>query len=200
MTLANHDTEEERQRNAGEFDKVLEKRVNETKAEYQKRLDELAPFKTKFTDLTLDLAIREAAEKAGVLTDDLQVVVKIVRRDHVRLDERTGKAVVVDADGDVMGATVETFIAETFKAEYPKFFGVADDASGGVSGAVAIDIRNQRSFLANVSKIAKGEITATGEAAAAGGAGGGVDVRDPASILANVSKIARGQIAVGTGS
>jgi hypothetical protein len=171
LIKSQRETEEERQRKAGEFDKILEKRVNETKVEYEKRIAELTPYKTRFTDLTLDLAIREAAEKAGVLSGDMKAVLKIVKGDRVRLDEKTGKPVVVDSDGDVTSATVEKFFVETFKTEYPKFYTAAGGSGGGAGGGTGggggrgpanggVDIRDQASFLANVSKIAKGEVAA----------------------------------------
>src|SRR5438045_2838443 len=64
--------EEERAKKAGDFDKLLEKRVNETKAEYEKRIAELAPYKTKYEDRELDIAIRDAASKSGVNSDDMR--------------------------------------------------------------------------------------------------------------------------------
>ncbi len=69
-----------------------------------------------------------------------------------------------DRDGDPTGLSVEKFYAETFKAEAPKFYGSTAGSGGGASGGgnrapgSAPAITDQASFLANVDKIAKGEV------------------------------------------
>lgn len=159
--------EEEAARKAGDFDKVLEKRVNETKAEYEKRIAELAPYKTKYEDRELEIAIRDAATKAGVPGTDLPFVLDITKGRRVRLDEKTGKPVVFDREGDPTGLSVEKFFAETFKAEAPKFYGPAGGSGGGAtqgggsrsSGTVAAT--DEKAFLANLDGIAKGEVAVT---------------------------------------
>src|SRR6185312_2390102 len=158
-------SEEERQKKAGEFDKLIEKRVNETKAEYEKRLAEALPYKQKNEDRELDIAIRDAAAKAGVISEDMKLVIPIVKGTRVKLDEKTGKPVVYDADGDPTGLTVEKFFAETFKAEAPKFYapsggsgGGSNGGSGSRAGSGTVTITDAASILANVDKIAKGQM------------------------------------------
>jgi len=158
-------SEEERQKKAGEFDKLIEKRVNETKAEYEKRLAEALPYKQKYEDRELDIAIRDAAAKAGVISEDMKLVIPIVKGTRVKLDEKTGKPVVYDADGDPTGLTVEKFFAETFKAEAPKFYapsggsgGGSNGGSGSRAGSGTVTITDAASILANVDKIAKGQM------------------------------------------
>lgn len=157
--------EDEQARKAGDFDKLLEKRVNETKAEYEKRIAELSPYKTKYEDREVEIAIRDAATKAGVIPTDLPFVLDIVKGRRVKLDEKSGKVVVIDKDGDVTGLTVEKFFAETFKAEAPKFYGATSGSGGGSNGGSgpkapggAATITDQAGFLANLDKIAKGEV------------------------------------------
>lgn len=158
--------EEDRAKKAGEFDKLIEKRVNETKAEYEKRLAELAPYKTKYEDREVEIAIRDAAIKAGVIPDDLRIVTKLVKGDRIRLDDKTGKVVVLDEDGDISGLTVEKFFAEKFKAEAPKFYQGTVGSGGGASPASqsgrstsgVIDRTDNAAFLANLDKIAQGKL------------------------------------------
>ncbi len=156
--------EEEQARKAGDFDKLLEKRIGETKAEYEKRLAEAEQYKTKYVDRELEFAIRDAAGKAGVPPEDIPYVVDLHKGRRVRYDEKTGKSVVYDKDGDPTGLTVEKFYAEAFKAEAPKFYGSTAGSGGGASGGGtrapggAPAITDQASFLSNLDKIAKGEV------------------------------------------
>lgn len=157
--------EDEQARKAGDFDKLLEKRVNETKADYEKRLAELAPYREKYHDRETDLAIRDAATKAGVLAEDLPFVLDIVKGRRVKFDDKSGKVVVVDKDGDVMTKSVEKFFAEDFKVEAPKFYGATNGSGGGASSSGGTRVPNgqvaatdQKGFLANIDKIAKGEV------------------------------------------
>lgn len=161
--------EEARQRQAGDFDKLLDKRVNETKTEYEKRIAELAPYKQKYEDRELDIAIRDAAAKAGVISEDMRLIIPIVKGTRIKLDEKTGKPVVLDADGDPTGLTVEKFFAEVFKAEAPKFYQAAGGSGGGAGasnsgrtgtdGAVTItadearDVRKYRAAKAEAERL-----------------------------------------------
>jgi len=156
--------EEEQARKAGDFDKLLEKRVGETKAEYEKRLAEAEQYKTKYVDREVEFAIRDAAAKAGVPPEDIPYVVDLHKGRRVRYDEKTGKTVVYDRDGDPTGLSVEKFYAESFKAEAPKFYGSTAGSGGGSTGGStrapggAPAITDQASFLANLDKIAKAEV------------------------------------------
>lgn len=142
-------------------------RLNE---ELTGKVKTLEPFKGKYEDSTLDTALREAATKAGVLPSDMKAVLKIVKGDHARLDEKTGKVIVVDEDGDDTGLTAEKFFGEKFKAEYPKFYaaqgGSGGGSTGGGSGSGAprtdgkIDIKDANAFVQNVDKIASGQVKA----------------------------------------
>lgn len=157
--------EDEAARKAGDFDKLLEKRIGETKADYEKRLADAEQYKTKYVDREVEFAIRDAAVKAGVPQEDLPYVVDLHKGRRVRYDEKTGKPVVYDKDGDPTGLTVEKFYADVFKAEAPKFYGPTGGSGGGASngggsrvptGQVAAT--DQAGFLSNLDKIAKGEV------------------------------------------
>ncbi|MFN7610161.1 MAG: hypothetical protein ACK5QX_04380 [bacterium] len=156
--------EEEQARKAGDFDKLLEKRIGETKAEYEKRLAEAEQYKTKYVDREVEFAIRDAAAKAGVPPEDIPYVVDLHKGRRVRYDEKTGKAIVYDRDGDPTGLSVEKFYAESFKAEAPKFYASTSGSGGGSTGGGtrapggAPAITDQASFLANLDKIAKAEV------------------------------------------
>jgi hypothetical protein len=151
-------------RKAGDFDKLLAKRIDETKAEYEKRLKELEPYKAKYEDRELEAAIRDAAVAGGVIAEDMKHVIAITKGRRVKLDEK-GKAIVLDADGDPTGLSVEKFFADSFKKEAPKFYqaagGSGSGATGGGSGKVptgTIPITDVAAIAKNADKIAKGEM------------------------------------------
>jgi len=158
--------EEDLAKKAGEYDKLLDKRVKEEREPLLKEIDGLKSYKTKYEDREVDLAIREAAGKAGVIAEDVKHVIKLVKGDRIRYDEKTAKVVVLDGDGDVSGITVEKFFSETFKTEAPKFYqgtigsgGGATPGSGGSRGhSGPVDKTDQAAFLANMDKIATGEL------------------------------------------
>jgi len=157
--------EDDAARKAGDFDKLLEKRIGETKAEYEKRLAEVEPYRAKYFDRETDLAIRDAATKAGVLPEDLPFVLDIVKGRRVKFDEKAGKVVVVDKDGDVMSKSVEQFFATDFKAEAPKFYGSSVGSGGGATGGGGVKLpagqvaaSDQKGVLANLDAIAKGQV------------------------------------------
>lgn len=157
--------EEEQARKAGDFDKLLEKRIGETRAEYEQRLAEMERYKTRYIDREIEFAIRDAAVKAGVPAEDVPYVVDLHKGRRVRFDEKTGKPVVYDKDGDPTGLTVEKFYADVFKAEAPKFYGATVGSGGGSTGgnggrtsSGTPTITDQSGFLANLDKIAKGEV------------------------------------------
>lgn len=159
--------EEAQARKAGDFDKLLEKRVGETKTEYEKRIKELEAYKQKYEDSQLDTAIRKPALAAGVDPKDLEeYVIPLLKGRRIRLDG--DKIVVLDKDGDPTGLTTDKFFAEVFKTESPKFYlpvGGSGGGSGGGSatkvppgGAVRVD--DAASFIANLDGIAAGKVKA----------------------------------------
>lgn len=158
--------EEQQARKAGDFDKLLEKRVAEVRAEWEKKYNEVSPYKSKYEDRELESAIRKAAIPAGVDPKDLEeYVIPLVKGRRIRLDG--DKIVVLDKDGDPTGLTPEKFFAESFKAEAPKFYQAAGGSGSGSSGgsgggrttpAGKVAVTDNAGFIANVDKIAKGEV------------------------------------------
>jgi hypothetical protein len=158
--------EEAQARKAGDFDKLLEKRVNETKAEYDKQIAALSPFKQKYEDRELEGIIRKAAIPAGVDPRDLEeYVIPLVKGRRIRLDG--DKVVVLDRDGDPTGLSPEKFFTDAFKTEAPKFYQAAGGSGGGSAGASGsgskvvagtIARTDTNALLANLDKVAKGEV------------------------------------------
>lgn len=172
LIKAHASTEEDRARKAGEFDKLLAKREKEIRDEYEPKVKQGQEYRTKYEDKELTDAIREAAGKAKVIPEDMKAIIKLVKGDRVRLDEKTGKAVVYDEDGDPSAHTLEKFFTDTFRTEYPKFYQPAGGSGGGANGGSSgsgnrsasngtIDMTDNAAFLANIDKIAKGEVKAT---------------------------------------
>ncbi|MCO4101046.1 MAG: hypothetical protein HEQ38_16965 [Gemmatimonas sp.] len=157
--------EDEAARKAGDFDKLLEKARNEVRSEYEPKVAEMSQYKTMYVDNRVEIAIRDAAIKAGVPQEDLPYVVDLHKGRRVRYDEKSGKPVVYDKDGDPTGLTLEKFYADVFKAEAPKFYGPTGGSGGGASTAGGgrvpagqVAATDQAAFLSNLDKIAKGEV------------------------------------------
>jgi hypothetical protein len=160
--------EEDRAKSAGEFDKLLEKRLAERDAEWTKKYDAVSPYKAKYEDTTLDAIIRKAAIPAGVDGKDLEeYVIPLIKGRRIKLDD-AGKAVVLDKDGDPTGLTVEKFFTDAFKSEAPKFYAAAGGSgggagpAGGAGRAVAGQVRmtDNAAFIANLADIASGKVKA----------------------------------------
>lgn len=156
--------EEQAALKAGDFEKLMAKREKEIRNEYEPKVKAGEEAAQKLVDRDLTAAIMEAAGKAKVIGTDLKTVIRIVKNDRVKMEN--GKVTVYDADGDPTGLTVEKFFAETFKTEYPKFYEGAG-ASGGGAGATStggartdgtIARDDDKAFLANLDKVAKGEV------------------------------------------
>lgn len=158
--------EDAQARKAGDFDKLLEKRVNEVKAEFEKQLALVTPYKSKFEDRELESAIRKAAIPAGVDPKDLEeYVIPLVKGRRIRLEG--DKVVVLDKDGDPTGLTPEKFFAEAFKAEAPKFYQAAGGSGGGSTGgsgsggktvAGTISRTDNAALIANLDAVASGKV------------------------------------------
>jgi hypothetical protein len=107
--------------------KALEKLVGEKTSTETKAADlerELKHFK-------LTVPVRDAAAKAGVIAEDLDLVILDTQKRFALNDE--GKIVVLDEDGDPTDITLAKFF-ELYKEQRPKFY--AASGAGG-SGAPA---------------------------------------------------------------
>jgi len=166
LRASKHQADDEAARKAGDFDKLLEKRVNETKVEYEKRLAEVSPYKQKYQDRELEITIRDAALKAGVEVRYLPFVLSHLKGSRIVYDETAGRVVVLDKDGDATGMGIEKFFSEPFKAEASEFYGGTMGTGGGAGAGGsasrlpggAVSATDSSAFLANVDKIAKGEV------------------------------------------
>lgn len=170
--LKGHRTaEEERARKAGEFDKLLEKRVNEARAELEPKVRAGEEAITQLASFRFSQAVEKEAIKAGVIPEDLGDVLAIVRENRMLAPSKkdASKIVVLDADGDETGKSLEKFFAEDFKKLKPKFYRAGGGSGGGAGGggtprpgsSGAIDATDTAAFLANLGDIAKGKVRVT---------------------------------------
>jgi hypothetical protein len=162
------EAEEKRARQAGEFDKLLEKRVNEVRAELDPKVKAGEDAITQLSAFRFNQAVEKEAIKAGVIPEDLEDVLAIVREKRMLAPSKkdASKIVVLDADGDETGKTLEKFFTEDFKKLKPKFYKAGGGSGGGAGGGGtprsgsggAIAASDTAGFLANLDKIAKGEV------------------------------------------
>ena len=159
--------EEERQKKLGELDGIIEKRV---KARDDHWAPQVAQKESELSELRAEKfenSVKSAALKAGIAVDDLDLAVAFVKdKKFVKLDETGKKLMVVDSDGDATGATLDEFFGTALKKIAPKLYpstigsgGGATPGSGGSRGHSGIvDKTDAAAFLANMDKIATGEL------------------------------------------
>ena len=105
--------------------KALEKLTGE-KTTTETRLSELEKENKHFK---LTVPVRDAALKAGVIAEDIDLVLLDTQKRFALNDE--GKVVVVDEDGDPMEITPEKFFSSLYKEMRPKFYAASGAAGSG---------------------------------------------------------------------
>jgi len=163
ILAAHRSSEEDRAKKAGEFDKLLAKAIEKTKAEYAPAVQERDELRSKYDALEFKTVVGEAALKAGVDPEKLATVLRAVRDDRIR----RGKSglEVLDAVGETSTKTVEEFFASDFKKEAPYFYLGTDARGSGAGadtgrkiGAGVISARDPAAFLANLDNIESGKV------------------------------------------
>jgi len=105
--------------------KALEKLTGEKTATETKA----AELEKELKHYKLTVPIREAAAKAGVLAEDMEVVLLDTAKYFSLNDE--GKIVVLDKDGDPTDITVNKFFESLYKEQRPKFYAASGAAGSG---------------------------------------------------------------------
>lgn len=151
---------------AGKVDELVAERVNAMKADHDKQLktltDERAKLSGQLEGLVIDNAIRDAATKSGVRAT---AVDDVLLRGRMLFKLKDGKAVPMEGDKPVFGKDGnEMGINEWvggLAERAPHLFETSSGAGSGGSSQSApggkISRTDQKSFLNNLDKIAKGE-------------------------------------------
>jgi hypothetical protein len=105
--------------------KSLEKITSELHAEREGRKADQAQLK----HFRLTVPLRDIAIKAGVIADDLDLVMLDVQS-RFSLDDN-GKIVVLDDDGDPTDVTPQKFFETLYKQHRPKFYKASDAGGSG---------------------------------------------------------------------
>jgi hypothetical protein len=141
--------------------KALDKVSGELEAERKARQADQAQLK----HYKLTVPLRDIAVKAGVIAEDLDLVMLDVQKRFALNDD--GKIVVLDADGDATDVTPQKFFETLYKEQRPKFYAASDRGGGGTppndrrggGGTKTIRRSDQEALNSNIEAIAKGEIT-----------------------------------------
>ena len=163
--------EEERQKKAGEFDKLIEKRVRAKEEELMPRVLKGEEAIARLTKLEYEGRVRDLAESAGVDPKFMKAVFRTVQDDYLKMEE--GDLVVLAPDGSKRSITAEEFFQKDFKKDYPEFYagkagsgGGATGGSGGTrqsAGGGAIRATDTAGFLGNLDNIASGKTAVIAE-------------------------------------
>jgi hypothetical protein len=141
--------------------KALGKATAELEAEKKARQADQAQLK----HYRLTVPLRDIAVKAGVIAEDLDLVMLDVQKRFALSDE--GKIVVLDGDGDATDVTPQKFFETLYKEQRPKFYaasgaggsGANNDKKGGGGSNKTVRRGDQEALNSNIEAIAKGEIT-----------------------------------------
>lgn len=155
---------------AGITAETLAKLRQETAAEFDKKfgpvVDENGKLKAEIRGLRLDDRVKSQMGKAGVRPERIDALYKLTQGAFDLTDDL--QPMVKDSTKEV-----SKFIGEDLLKEYPEFFqgsgssgGGASKSTGGTSRVGPTRIANDpASLLANIDRLAKGEVTVDVEAA-----------------------------------
>jgi hypothetical protein len=162
-------SDDDKHRKAGDIDKLIEKRVNEIRAELDPQVQAGKAAQARLDEIQFGEDVWAAAKAAGALDSDKRSILKVAKDDYVRKG-KDGKLMVVDADGDPTGEDLPKLFSGRFKKEFPKFYNATVGSGGGANGGTGsgsrgtdsgkVTITDEKGFLANIDKIAKGEVKA----------------------------------------
>ena len=118
----------------------VDERIAQLEKQHKKALEKLTGEKTttetrasemekELKHFKLTVPVRDAALKAGVLAEDIEIVLLDTQKRFQLNDE--GKVVVVDEDGDPMEITPEKFFSSLYKEMRPKFYAASGAAGSG---------------------------------------------------------------------
>jgi hypothetical protein len=140
----------------GEYDRVLAKKEKEWKDERVTLEQQITERNARLDRFELINPVRDAALKAGVLADDIDIVLSHTSPRFKLNDKR--KVVVLDKDGDPTELTLDKYFGEVYKQEHPKFYQAtnaggsgATQTNGGKNGGRVITVDEQQKMTAQES-------------------------------------------------
>jgi hypothetical protein len=112
-----------------QFEKAQKRLTERHTQELADRDKTIASQDEKLKGYELTMPIRDAALKAGVIPEDLELVLKDVRERIVLNEER--KIVVLDDDGDPTDVTLDKYFGTAYREQRPKFYAASGAAGSG---------------------------------------------------------------------
>lgn len=120
--------------------KTFEKQIAKISGEKGEVAKQLEAASKEIRHFKLAVPVRDAALKAGVLADDIDLVMMDTAKNFGLDDD--GKVVVLDADGDPTETSLKEFFEKLYKQQRPKFYaatgaggsGAGHNTSGGAGG------------------------------------------------------------------
>lgn len=147
---------------------VTSQELERLRAEVRQHLEtEYAPFKTQLDALAkenralkLDNVVKTVMGKNGVRSERVDDLFRLTADQYDLTDD--GKPMLRDK----MGLPVETYVKEDLRKAYPEWFEGTGSSGGGATKSIAggggstrvIAADDTAAFMANIEKIAKGEV------------------------------------------
>jgi hypothetical protein len=132
-----------------QFEKLLKKEKDKHASELSAHTSKLGELEREIKHYKLTVPIRDIAVKAGVIAEDLELVLLDTAKRFALNDDN--KIVVLDEDGDVTDITPQKFFETLYKEQRPKFYsasgaggsGAPSSSSSTRSGGARIITRSQ---------------------------------------------------------
>lgn len=118
-----------------QFDKALKSKEAKWGGEKQSLESQIAELTRENKHFKLTVPLRDAALKAGVLADDLELVMLDTAK-RFSLNE-DGGIVVLDEDGDPTDITPQKFFDTLYREQRPKFYAASGASGSGAPSSTA---------------------------------------------------------------
>lgn len=112
-----------------ELERLHKKATEKLGGDLKAREEQITTLERDLRHYKLTVPLRDIAVKAGVIAEDLDLVMLDVQS-RFKLDEN-GKIVVLDSDGDVSDVTPQKFFETLYKEQRPKFYKASDAGGSG---------------------------------------------------------------------
>lgn len=159
--------EDDLARKKGDVDSIVAKQVKAIRDELEPKVkagEEAVAWRAEreFSDQISEVAL---SDEIGVNPKKVRAVIKQLRDDYV-IRGKDGKLVVIDADGDPTGESIEKLLGGRFKKDFSEFYVGTGSSGGGSTGGNGVkkgqpgmlDATDSAALSSNIDDIASGKV------------------------------------------
>lgn len=127
--------DEQKAKDAGEFDRLIAKAKKEADDAIAKIKGDLAVANAELIKHRLTGPVKDAAIKAGILPKMLDSVVQLNLGRFKLSDKGENKILVLDSDGDPTGKSLDDYWSKDYKDAMPEFYAATGNGGSGSKGS-----------------------------------------------------------------